>query len=496
MEQTENRTPNNVGAKPQNFNEELSAMKEEMRGERETRSQLQAELVFKHLVSKINDLSSKLFEIKCAKTPINSIRLYASEVIVAACRDDLTVPSYSERSKSQQTAYLFVGTHWVKTEHQAIIDFTREACEKMGLYKVDEESSHANNFIVEQILFKLSKARPASHNAGEVLLNLQNGTLHISADGTATLQEHRREDFFTYVLPYGYDPNAGCQLWEKFLNEMLPEPDKQRVLAEFIAYCFCKTIKAEKMLVLYGTGANGKSVVMDVVSQLFGTENVSNVDLSDLSRNDEKRAQIENKLINISTENDRELKTGKLKQIISNEPVDARTLYVGTHTMYNYSRLMASFNQLPPAEQTHGYFRRFQILEFTKTIQEGQMDLNLAKKLCTELPGILNWVIKAMKGFVERGDFSESQSCREALIKYRERSNSVALFVNETCTKCDTPTKGIELFKAYLSYCSFDRVTACGKQNFYERLEALGYKKISKANCPHFHLKPNDESAD
>src|SRR5690606_41567228 len=61
------------------------------------------------------------------------------------------------------------------------------------------------------------------------------------------------------------------------------DPERQRVLAEYLGFVFIKhgsnALKEEKALILYGTGANGKSVFFEVVNALLGTDNVSSYSL-------------------------------------------------------------------------------------------------------------------------------------------------------------------------------------------------------------------------
>jgi putative DNA primase/helicase len=49
----------------------------------------------------------------------------------------------------------------------------------------------------------------------------------------------------------------------------------QRTLQEVCGYLFIKGLKLEKIFFLYGTGANGKSVLFEVINGLIGTENIS-----------------------------------------------------------------------------------------------------------------------------------------------------------------------------------------------------------------------------
>jgi putative DNA primase/helicase len=61
-------------------------------------------------------------------------------------------------------------------------------------------------------------------------------------------------------LPFEFDETATCPMFQKYLDEVLPEKELQHIVAEFFGYVFTKGLKMEKALLLYGSGANGKSL--------------------------------------------------------------------------------------------------------------------------------------------------------------------------------------------------------------------------------------------
>ena len=72
------------------------------------------------------------------------------------------------------------------------------------------------------------------------------------------------------------------------------------LLHEFIASCFIpnSVLKLEKSLFLIGEGGNGKSVIYEVIVELLGKENVSDVPLNKLGDSVFQSQLIENKLLN------------------------------------------------------------------------------------------------------------------------------------------------------------------------------------------------------
>jgi len=405
------------------------------------------------------------------------VNLVAAEVVRAG-GGELSVPNYQPRARSEQQVYLFDRTHWKQLDQQVFFDFVKDAAAQAGMLEAEREDPALMESLAQQIAFRVARSQHPYVPEQEAWINMQNGTLVIHPDGTIELRQHRREDCFRYVLPYVYDPHAQCPQWHRFLDQMLPEQDAQQILAEYVGYCLTGHVKAEKMLVLYGRGSNGKSVVLDTIEALMGSENVSNVSLADLTCDDEKRSMIEGKLLNISFESDRELDNSMLKLLVSGEPVAVRRLYVGSHVMRQYAKLITSFNVLPRAENTYGYLRRFIILPFKTTIKAEDADLQLAGKLKQELPGILNWTLEALTGFLQRQAFSESEVCRRELERYKHTANSVLLFLEDMCQADDTfTTNGKDLFASYKQYCYNDLLRPLGKLRFFEMLEAQGIRR-------------------
>lgn len=389
------------------------------------------------------------------------------EEIENAVKGRMIVPEYSQRGAAKQMIYAFIGTHWEMVPIQMYYDFVKDACRKIGLAEELVQNQDYMNRVFENVAFRVSKHISTAQPHDGVWINLHNGTIEIyptpSPKGEGwggAFREHRAEDFFLYCLPYDYDPEAECPRWLQFLDEVLPEKDSQTLLGEYIGYCFTQNLRLEKMAVLYGGGANGKSVCMDVIKQLLGRANVSEATLSSITNDPEARAMLQNKLVNISSESGKNLNPAILKMLISGEAVEMRILYVGTKLLYNPPKLITSYNELPPAENTHGYRRRWILFPFNKTIADNRQDPALAGKLCLELPGILNWVLQHLAELVRRvsenigEDFTYSRECKEALASYFKSSNSASLFVEECCHKDDMATTKLkDMYADYQNYC-------------------------------------------
>lgn len=401
-----------------------------------------------------------LFESNKRVLALENVKIILGTEIAEAVRGRMIVPEYSQKGSAKQTMYVFVGTHWKMMPIQIYYDYVREACRRIGLSEIYVQSPEYMNKVFEKVSFITSQYVSTVRPHDGVWINLRNCTVEIYADGRVETHEHRADDFFLYCLPYCYNPEAECPRWLKFLNEVLPEKASQTLLGEYVGYCFTQNIKLEKMVVFYGGGANGKSVCLDVIKKLMGRNNVSEGTLSSLTNDPEARHVLENKLVNISSESGRNLNAAVLKMLISGEPVEMRKLYEGTRMLYNPPKLITSYNELPPVENTHGYRRRWILFPFNRTIADNMQDPALADKLATELPGILNWVLMHLLSLLQRVNsnvgegFTFSKECNDAVNTYFKSANSALCFLEECC-KADEETviKIKDLYIHYQNYC-------------------------------------------
>src|SRR5690625_7351258 len=107
-----------------------------------------------------------------------------------------------------------------------------------------------------------------------ILINLMNGTIEITPD-KQELRDFQADDFLTYQLPFRYDPEAEAPRFEKYLNEVLPDEESQRAMAEFMGYIFTRNLKQEKDWILYGSERNTKSVMFDIIRSMLCEKNNS-----------------------------------------------------------------------------------------------------------------------------------------------------------------------------------------------------------------------------
>lgn len=384
--------------------------------------------------------------------------------------------------RKNEMVYLFNGEYWEHIDNVLFKDFLGQVALKIGVDKFDAKLHSFKDELLKQFISDARLKEIQSDNK-TTLINLLNGTFEINGT-TQNIREFRKSDFLTYQLPFEFNPNAKCTRFLKFLNEVLPEKELQDVLAEYLGYIFIKNgvLKLEKVLLLYGTGANGKSVLFEIICALIGKHNITNYSLQSLTGKDGyHRAMIANKLLNYASEINGKLEVSFFKQLASGEPVEARLPYGNPQLITDYARFIFNCNELPrETEQTNAFFRRFIILPFKKTIPPEMQNKKLAEQIINdELSGIFNWVIQGLKRLLENETFTESEIVKNEVTQYEIESDSVLMFLEDLeyeASLSETITVSF-IFNEYKTYCYENGYMICSVKTFSQRLIKKGIVK-------------------
>jgi putative DNA primase/helicase len=291
---------------------------------------------------------------------------------------------------------------------------------------------------------------------------LQNGLLNVASLGSSqpSLRSLTPEWFSPTALPVSYDAGADCPRWRTFLEQVL-EGDAERIqlLQEFVGLCLVPDTSFQKFLVLEGSGANGKSVALEVLGALLGAENVSHVPLEAFGERFQLTPTL-GKLANIAPEADEaaRLNLGTLKQFTGGDRMYFDRKGVPGVQAKPTARLVIATNNRPPlGDPSDGMWRRILLIPFSVTIPAEEQDRELPRKLRGELPGILNWGLEGLVRLRSRGRFTNSTVGDQALAAYRLESNPAAVFLSEQCWA--DPERRVPVHDLYEAYVAWSRTS-------------------------------------
>lgn len=108
---------------------------------------------------------------------------------------------------------------------------------------------------------------PSQFDSDDWLLNCENGTFDLK---TGKLRSHSQEDMITKLVPFKYDENAKCPMWLAFLDRIMAgNQDMIHFLQKAAGYSLTGSARESCLFILHGTGANGKSTLLNTLETLL-----------------------------------------------------------------------------------------------------------------------------------------------------------------------------------------------------------------------------------
>jgi putative DNA primase/helicase len=288
-------------------------------------------------------------------------------------------------------------------------------------------------------------------------VNFQNGVLDVE---TGELLPHNADQLFKYCLPFEYNPNAKSPAFDKFMDEVTGNDSvMKQTLLEFGGYALSgDDCSFQKALLLEGEGANGKSTFMDTIKAVAGKRGYSSLSFQEMI-NPDRRTPLDGALFNITEETPRALwDTTVFKALVAGGEVQVRHLYKTGYSIQNRAKLIFSCNELPTVpDASRGFFRRFLIIPFRAhfSLEKGNVDKQIGKKLAAELPGIFNQFLDGYRRLKEQGAFTkELQGDDKEMREYKSLADPVQYWFDE----CVVEAAGAEvevanLYKSYRAFC-------------------------------------------
>ena len=219
-----------------------------------------------------------------------------------------------------------------------------------------------------------------------------------------------KSDYLSKCADVEFLPDASCELWEKSVLEWCcGDKELYKFLQVWCGYCLSGLTEVQGFLFLYGSGRNGKSVFLSVLSDLLDGYH-QNMDSSSIilkasnngPRSDIVRLNGARFVTSVEVPQGYRIDENFIKQLTGGDLVTARGLYQSEFNFQPVLKLMISGNHKPVVTGTDfGFWRRVKVVPFNADIQ--RPDQQLTQKLLLEASGILNWMIEGWKIYQSEG---------------------------------------------------------------------------------------------
>jgi putative DNA primase/helicase len=188
--------------------------------------------------------------------------------------------------------------------------------------------------------------------------------------------------------------------WLEFLSEATGgDAEYVGFLQRWFGYCLTGDIKEHALVFIYGPGGTGKTTLVKVMQEIFGSyARSAPMDAFTISRGDrhptELAMMVGKRLIAAAeTERGRSWAESRIKQLTGGDRIPARFMRQDFFEFDPQFKLVIVGNHAPALSSCdESMRRRFHVLPFMR--RPGNKDLDLPAKLVREAGRILNWIIQ------------------------------------------------------------------------------------------------------
>lgn len=310
----------------------------------------------------------------------------------------------------------------------------------------------------------------------------QNGIYDIAAD---TLEPFNKDKIMTNKIHWNYNPDAYSKLVDDVLNKIACNDAKVRMLLEeVIGYTFYRRNELRKAFMLKGKRHNGKSTFLDMVAYLLGEDNISALDLSDLSH-EYKASGLFGKLANLGDDIEDEFipSAGVFKKIVSGDRMNANIKFAAPIEFNPYCKLIFSGNTIPRlgrGRDSDAIVDRLIIVPFNASFNKGTANFSPFIKYDLRTPECMEYLvkigIKGLKRVLATNSFTTNEAIEKELAEYEEALNPITTFFEDVGDSlCNEPTK--KCYRLYDQFCFENAMKPISHVEFSRQVkERFGYE--------------------
>lgn len=294
-------------------------------------------------------------------------------------------------------------------------------------------------------------------DARDLDVNTESGVLRFSVidaseDGggkvaDVTVLEHQRDQRMTKMMPVTYDPAAPRDRFEAFLQRVQPDAEMRGFLQRWLGLSMTG-LPMQRLVFFHGGGANGKSVLVDLMARIMGnyaaTARIESLTGSNRRGGGEATPDLiplmGARMVRTSEPDEgQRLQEGLIKELTGGEPIQVRALHSDFVEVRPVFKLTMSGNHKPEIRGTDdGIWRRVMLVPFDVQIPESERDPELVAKLFEERCGVFAWLVEGLCDFLE-GGLRPPSSVTDATREYREESDPIGRFLVNCCVITGAP---------------------------------------------------------
>ena len=307
----------------------------------------------------------------------------------------------------------------------------------------------------------------------------KNGIYDVATD---TLEDFSKDRIMTNKIDWNYNTEAYSEVVDQVLNSLACGDKQVRLLLEeVIGACLYRRNEWRKCFMLKGKRHNGKSTFLDMLAHLLGEDNISALDLGDLSH-EYKAAGLFGKLANLGDDIEDEFipSAGVFKKIVSGDRINANVKFAAPIEFNPYCKLIFSGNTIPRlgrGRDSDAIIDRLIIVPFNASFNKNTegfspfIKYQLRSQECMEY--LVKIGIEGLKRVLKNNSFTTSLATDNELAEYQEALNPIITFFDDIGDGMEhEPTR--KCYRLYDQFC------------FENAMKPISHVEFSKQVKDHF----------
>lgn len=372
-----------------------------------------------------------------------------------------------------------------------------------------------NNMIRELQVLEDVPARITEFDQHPKLLAARNGVINLETGELAPYNEVTKHLYLMRRVDVDYRPDAVNPRWLAFLQEIFPGEEGAGMPAfvqRLVGYGITGFTTEQTFAILWGSGANGKSVFTDVLATVFNgiaqTTPFSTFEQKHSGGIPNDVAALKGARLVLASEGEqgKPMAEATLKWMTGSTMLTARFLNQEFFSFWPSFLIMLETNYRPNFKgQDEGLWRRIRLIPFTHYFPPAERDKYLSAKLTgkpvpavAHIPGedygdgpdgILAWAVAGAVDYFQHG-LGDPPSVAAATKDYRESTDALAGFIADKLVKSPKGRiSGREVWELYNQWVEEEQLPKnerWRRQTFWAALEERGAIRGSHAGSVRF----------
>lgn len=296
-------------------------------------------------------------------------------------------------------------------------------------------------------------------DVNKYLLCFNNGVVDFK---TKQFRDGQPDDYITKCTRIDYVPynpndpdfRRSMEELEHFMNTVFPIPDLKRYMWDHLSSCLIGVNKNQTFNVYHGSGSNGKTLIVDLMSAVLG-DYKGTVPITLVTDARVKIGSTSSEIMQLKglryavmqePSKNMKLNEGIMKELTGDDPIQARGMYLESETFEPQFKLVVCTNNLFDVESNDdGTWRRIRKCTFpAKFVDDGETyeddtpyvfkkDKSLSEKLHACASVFASMLVK--RAFETDGIVEDCVTILEASKKYRNGQDHLAAFIAEKIRK-------------------------------------------------------------